>query len=75
MTDEIATSTAATAEAAKVVTFYDEDSEAEMELLSVSDTGLCKCLYKNAHENVEVRVARHRKRVRPVNDAAREMLK
>lgn len=46
-----------------------------MELLSVSETGLCKCLYKNAHEDVEVRVARHRNRVKPLNDAAREMLK
>lgn len=59
---------------ARVLTFYDDESEAEMELISVSATGLCKCLYRNAHENVEVRVARHRNRVRPLNDAAREML-
>ena len=57
------------------MTFYDDESEAEMVLLSVSDSGLCKCLYENAHENVAVRVARHRDRVRPMNDAARAMLK
>lgn len=63
-------------EVAKVVTFYDDETEAEMVLLSVSqETGLCKCLYESAHENLAVRVARHRDRVRPVNDAAREMLK
>ena len=73
MTDEIATQLID--EKAKVMTFYDDESEAEMELISVSDTGLCKCLYKNAHEQIEVKVARHRDRLRPLNDAAREMLK
>ena len=61
-------------EAAQVETFYDEDSSTTMELLSVAPGGLCKCLYRNAHEGIEVRVARHRNRVRPLNDAAREML-
>jgi len=73
VTDEIATQLID--EKAKVMTFYDDESEAEMELISVSDTGLCKCLYKNAHEQIEVKVARHRDRLRPLNDAAREMLK
>lgn len=62
-------------EVARVLTFYDDESDAAMELVSVSETGLCKCIYRNAHEDMEVRVARHRNRVRPLNDAAREMLK
>lgn len=62
-------------EVARVITFYDEESEAEMELVSVSATGLCKCIYRNAHEHMEVRVARHRTRLRALNDVAREMLK
>lgn len=61
-------------EVAKVLTFYDDESEAVMVLLSVSAEGLCKCLYENAHENLAVRVGRHRDRVKPVNEAARQML-
>jgi hypothetical protein len=62
-------------EPAKVLTFLDDDSEGEMTLLSVDENGVCKCLYENEHEDISVRVARRRKHVRPMNDAAREMLK
>lgn len=64
-------------EIAKVITFYDADAECEMELVSVShDTGLCKCVYRGAHEGIDkVTVARHRNRLRPLNDKAKDMLK
>jgi hypothetical protein len=62
-------------EPAKVLTFIDDDSEGEMTLLSVDDNGMCKCLYENEHQVISVRVSRRRKHVRPLNDAAREMLK
>lgn len=58
-----------------VSSFYDEDRDCIMVLLSVNENGLCKCLYNNAHEGTTVRVARHRDRVMPLNAKAREMLK
>jgi hypothetical protein len=60
-------------ETAKVSTFYDDEGSCEMELLSVSASGLCKVRFKDGE--MDVTVARHKARVRPLNDAAREMLK
>lgn len=62
------------ADVAKVITFYDEESEAEMVLLSISPEGKCKCLYESASEVISVRVTRSLHRVRPVNETARRMI-
>ena len=55
-----------------VSTFYDDQGSCEMELLSVSPTGLCKVRYTG--EGMDITLARHRERVRPLNDAARALL-
>lgn len=59
-------------EPARVSTFYDDDGDCEMELLSVNPSGLCKVRYTG--ESMDLTLARHRQRVRPLNDAARAML-
>lgn len=51
-----------------VVTFYDDDPHVEAVLLSVGNTGLCKVQYGGKI------VVRHRDRVTPLNDKAKEML-
>ena len=60
-------------EVAKVETFYDDESACEMELISINANGLCKVRYVTY--DMDVTVARHKNRVRPLNNAAREMLK
>lgn len=75
MDGTISDSSATITEIARVITFFDDENDAEMELVSVSPTsGLCKCVYRSDSELGEVTVARHRDRVRALNDAAKTLL-
>jgi hypothetical protein len=49
-------------------TFYDEDTNIEVKIISVSKTGLCKVQYGKRV------LARHKDRLVPLNEAARELL-
>lgn len=50
-------------------TFYDENATIEVEIISISSTGLCKVQYGDRV------LARHKDRLVPMNDEAKELLK
>jgi hypothetical protein len=59
-------------EVPKVRSFLDDNASGDFELLSVGDDGKCKVRFVDFE--MDVTVTRHRKRIRPLNDAAKKML-